>query len=348
MIGRALVGLGAVLLVGGLAVGFAFAHYAPSVGDRFAYDEAVVLTGGYGDYQGYTESTVINGSLGVTATAANGTETAYYYNLNHYENSSGANEIWQSSGTFTFSARTFLYVRGTDNQTGYTSPSVWFYMNNSLAAGSSFELLNTPMTVVSTSTAYALDTPAGSSVEAILGEGNGSFTRDDSYGLFNAAYNWKEYFDPSTGYVLGYLYTEHDSNSSGDGFTLTDSLEVTQTTYPLTPATSTSTGSSGGGGSVDWTLVAVVGAVVVVVVVIVVLALSRRRPSLPQHSTTGRVSYRPPPMGPPPPGIRLTPTDQPPVQQIIIKETVKVNCRYCGALIDSTVDKCPVCGAPRT
>ena len=341
--------IASVFLLAGLAVGTTTAHYVPTSGDRFAYDETLVLTGGYGDYQGYTESTVINGSLGVTAVATNQTETAYYYNLDHYQNSSGGNEVWHSSGAFTFSAQSFLYLRGTDNQTGYTMPSVWFYMDNSLPVGSTFTLLNTMMTVVSTSFDYALDTSAGNSVAAIFAEGNGSYTRDDSYGVFNAVYNWKEYFDPGTGYVLGYLYSENDSNNSHDGFTLTDALKVTQTSYPLTPGTSPSSGSSSGGSSGDWLLIAIVAVVVVVVVVgIVVYALTRRRPNLPRHSTTGQVRYAPPPMGPPPPGIRLSPTDQPAVQQIIIKETVKVNCRYCGALIDSTVEKCPVCGAPRT
>ncbi|TMI68503.1 zinc-ribbon domain-containing protein [Candidatus Bathyarchaeota archaeon] len=32
----------------------------------------------------------------------------------------------------------------------------------------------------------------------------------------------------------------------------------------------------------------------------------------------------------------------------MIKEVVKVKCKYCGALIDSTVQACPFCGAPRT
>ncbi len=60
-----------------------------------------------------------------------------------------------------------------------------------------------------------------------------------------------------------------------------------------------------------------------------------------------RTNNHPPPPGPPPENIDLTPK-QPPVQQIVIKEVVKVKCRYCGALIDSTAETCPICGAPRT
>jgi len=84
---------------------------------------------------------------------------------------------------------------------------------------------------------------------------------------------------------------------------------------------------------------------IIVVVMILIYAFSRRRNrrTLPQHPSQREY----PPPGPPPPEIDLTPK-QPPVQQIVIKEVVKVKCPYCGALIDSTADVCPICGAPRT
>jgi hypothetical protein len=83
---------------------------------------------------------------------------------------------------------------------------------------------------------------------------------------------------------------------------------------------------------------------IIVVVMILIYAFSRRsRRTLPEHPSQREY----PPPGPPPPEIDLTPK-QPPVQQIVIKEVVKVKCPYCGALIDSTADVCPICGAPRT
>ena len=170
---------------------------------------------GVGDYQGYTDSTVINGSVGVTAVLPNGTDSAFYYNANTYANNQGANEHWISSGQFVFSPVTFLYVNGTDNQTGYTNPYVWFFMNNSLSAGATLSLLKSQFAVVTTSDNYALETTAGTYVKAIFVEGNGSYVRDDWYGAFTAAYNWKAYFDPLTGYIIGYVYTEQDSNASG-------------------------------------------------------------------------------------------------------------------------------------
>ncbi len=339
-----------VVLLGTLgASGLAGAHYTPQPKDGFAYDETVALSDGVGNYTGYTESTRVNGSIAVTSVLGNGTESANYYYADDYSNDQGASQNWTSTGSFTFSAVTFRYVSGTDNQTGYTNPYVWFYMDNDLVPGQTFYLLNSEFTVVSTAYNFDLGTAAGGYVRTIYAEGNGSYQRDDAYGVFTATYNWKVYFDPSTGYVVGYVYTEQDMNQSvGAGFTWTDSLSVTQTSYPLT-AGSAPSGTSSSSGAFPWVTLAILLVVVVVVVVVLVALLARARRSrpLPKHSPTGQVSYAPPPMGPPPPGIHLNPSGQPAVQQIVIKETVKVNCKYCGALIDSTVENCPFCGAPR-
>jgi hypothetical protein len=328
-------------------------HYIPQAGDRFHYYEVVSLGGGAGYYYGYTEQTYVNGTVGVTAVAANGTESASYANTNAWSNNQGQSEAWTASGAFTFSANSYLYVQGTDNQTGYTNPYVWFYMNSSAGQGAAFTVLNTPMRVVSRDASFGLGSPLNEYVTAIFAEGNGSYERNDAYGVFNANYNWREYFDPTTGYVVGYVYTEQDSNPNGTSFSLTDSLYVTSTTYALTPGTAPPAASSSGGGIPTNLLIALVAVIVVVVILVLVWAVVRahRRSPLPRHSAGGAVTFGPPPvMAPPgaPPPIRLTPSGQPAVQQIVIKETVKVNCRYCGALIDSTATNCPNCGAPRT
>lgn len=343
MIGRVVV-LSALLLLAGLSLGAAGAHHTAAAGDQFAYDETVVLDNGVGNYTGYTESSVTNGSIAVTGVLPNGTDSAFYYNANSYQNSQGSQQTWTSSGRFVFSPQSFLYVNGTDNQTGYVKPYVWFVMDNSLPVGETFSILSTGMTVVSTSYNYALDTAAGAYVTAIFAEGSNSYQRNDAYGVFTASYDWKAYFDPATGYIIGYVYTEQDTDPAGDGFTLTDTLAVTHTSYPLTPGVAPS------GQGTDWTLIVVVLVVVVVIVVIIALAISRsrRRRPIPKHSATGQVAFASPQVGPPPPGINLTPSGQPAVQQIIIKETVKVNCRYCGSLIDSTAETCPFCGATRS
>jgi hypothetical protein len=321
-------------------------HYIPGAGDRFEYSETIALGGGTGNYSGYSENTAVTGTVGVTSVLPNGTESASFSNSVKWSNDTGAQASWSSSGDFTFSASTFLYVQGTDNQTGYTNPSVWFYIDNSLGRGAPFSILNTAMNVVSTNYSYSLGAPLSESVATIYGEGNGSYERNDAYGVFTATYNWKAYYDPTTGYIVGYLYTEQDSDGAGDGFTINDLLFVTSTTFHLTPATSP--GGSSSGASSPYLLVGVVVGILIVVLLVVWLVVrSRRSPTLPRHSAGGNIGYGPPAGGVPPP-IHLTPSGQPAVQQIVMRETVKVNCRYCGALIDTTDAACPNCGAPRT
>ncbi len=335
-----------------VAVAPAAAHYVPQSGDHFQYFEEWALTGETGaDYTGYAENEYVTGTIGVTSVAANGTVAAYYSSTDRWENNTGSEYAWTSSGTFTFSASTFHYLEGTDNQTGYTNPFVWFYMNDSLSVGSSFYVLNTGMNVVSTDFAYDL-APGGQYVRTIFTEGNGSYERDDVYGIFSATYNWQSYFDPSTGYIVGYLYTEQDTNqSNGESFSVSDLLYVTSTSYPLTPASAPSGGSSPSGFPTALVLVLVVVIVVIVIVVVIALALRSRARRLPAHSPTGSVGFGPPPVPPAvgaPPPVHLTPSGQPAIQQVVLRETVKVPCQYCGTLIDSTATVCPVCGAPRT
>jgi hypothetical protein len=339
--------IAALLLLPSFALGATAGHYLPHAGDRFGYSETVFLTDGQGDYAGYSEASFYNGSIDVTSVAPNATATASYSASGIYANSSGGRYPWSESGTFDFSGTSFLYTDGTDNQSGFVDPTVWFFMNASLPRGATFDALDTPMTVVSTDATIALPGSSTGYVVTIFAEGNGTYERDDSYGEFTANYNWKEYFDPSTGYVVAYVYSESDSNASGDGFTYTDTLTDTSTSFALTPGSSGSSGS--GSSSNSDLLLLVVVAVVIVVVVIVVVVLARRRPSrapIPRHPTApGRGTM--PSYGAPPP-INLVPGDQPAIQQVVIRETVKVPCRYCGTLMDSTATVCPQCGAPRT
>jgi len=57
----------------------------------------------------------------------------------------------------------------------------------------------------------------------------------------------------------------------------------------------------------------------------------------------------PPPAQAAPPAPSQTP-QQPQVKEkeVIIREIVKVKCRYCGTLVDSTLSRCPNCGSPLT
>src|SRR5207245_11009840 len=117
-------------------------------------------------------------------------------------------------------------------------------------------------------------------------------------GLFTPTYTWDTYFDPLTGYIIGYSYTEHDNNA-GAGFTYTENLYVTSTSYPLT------TGS--GPGFLEQYLGLIVGLVIfivfIIIVIVVIYAVAKSRRSLPKH---------PFPSERPPPTIDLTPKQQPP------------------------------------
>jgi hypothetical protein len=354
MIGKvALLGLAVVLLTlstaGASAPG---ASYVPKVGDSFHYFENVELNNGSGNYTGYTESTFYNGSISVGTVLSNGTDNATYATSFSYSNSQGQSSSGSAgAGWFWFSPSTYDYVFGTDNQTGLNGSGVWFLENTALPRGATFSSEDNALSVVSTNTSYPLWTQGGKYVETILAEGNGTFQRNDAYGVFTATYTWKEYYDPTTGFIVGYLYTESDSDGSGDGFTITDALGVTSTSYALTSDTAPpASGSSSSASPVDSAVVLGVVVVVVILIVLVVYLVvrSRRSTGLQQHSRAGAVNYAPPPYGMAPPPLNLNSAGQPPVQQIIVRETVKVPCRYCGTLMDSTATVCPKCGAPRT
>jgi len=331
----------------------ASAHTLPTSGEQFRYTESVLVNNGVGNYTGYDEGIFTNGSIAVTSLLANGTDNATYSDSWHDEDNQGYTYTQYDSGAFSFSPSTFHYVAGSDNQTApgqsATGLTVWFYMDNTLANGSTFYLVGYSFTVLSTDQPYPLASSSTGWVKTIYADGTGSYQRNDGYGVFTASYNWRVYFDPASGFIIGYLYSENDTDGAGDGFTWTDTLAVTSTTYALTPtsappSSSTSTGTSGS------VFGAVLGLVLIVVIVVIVIAVvyaltRRRREPLARHSVQGNMAYTP--MYPPPPGLNMN-VGQPAVQQIVIKETVKTNCKYCGTLIDTTATVCPKCGAPRT
>jgi hypothetical protein len=323
--------------------------YVPHAGDHFAYHETVDVANGVGYYAGYSDHTDTTGSETMNQVFSNGTVASGYGFTWTFRDNQGSTKNGGSSGNFTWSSSVpFYYVHGNDSQIGYTGPLlVWFYIDNSIQKGDTFSLLDTPMTVQSSH--YGFFVPSENRyIDTIFAKGSSSYTRNDVYtqgaanGPYSATYAWSAYFDPTTGYIVGYVWEETDRNSSGDSFTYTENLSVTSTTYPLTAGTAPPSPLV----SILIGLGIVLAIIIVFVIIVVVLVRRSRRMKLPKHAY--QQEYRPPVPSPmPPPSIDLTPK-QPPVQQIVIKEVVKVNCKYCGALIDSTVQTCPICGAPRT
>jgi hypothetical protein len=330
----------ALLLCVSLFWGSALAAFVPHQGDFFSYYEVIDVGNGSGDYSGYTDYTVVTGTETVNGVTQDGVVSAHFSYTWDFSSNDGSTDSGSSSGDFTFSSTTFRYVNGTDDQVGYVNPTVWFCMDTSIPEGASFYLLDTLMTVISKDYGYFLQSE-DRNVLAIVTSGEGSYQRNDDYGQFTATYTWKAYFDPLSGYIIGYEYMEQD-NSPSAGFTYTESLYVTQASYQLQAGPSTTPDFFG-------ELMKYAGLIVLVLVfavVLIVYAVSRGRRKLPRHSAQ-RPVYTPP-SEPPPLGkdIDLTP-EQARVQQIVVKEIVKVKCRYCGALIDSRLTNCPYCGAPR-
>ena len=331
----------ALLLCVSLFSGSAFAAFVPHQGDYFSYYEVIDVGNGSGDYAGYTDYTVVTGTETVNGVTQDGVVSAHFSYTWDFSSNDGSTDSGSSAGDFTFSSTTFRYVNGTDDQVGYVNPTVWFCMDTSIPEGASFYLLDTLMTVESKEFSYFLQSE-DRNVLAIATKGEGSYQRNDDYGQFTATYTWMAYFDPLSGYIIGYDYMEQDTSPSA-GFTYTESLYVTQASYQLQagPPTTPDFFSE---------LMKYSGLIVIILVfaiVLIVYAVSRGRRKLPRHSAQ-RPVYTPPSETPPPLGkdFDLTP-EQARVQQIVVKEIVKVKCPYCGALIDSRLTNCPYCGAPR-
>ncbi len=354
------------------------AAFAPQPGDYFNYHEVETVANGTGSYAGYSDQTVVNGGERMDGVTGATVSANYSYSYS-YSNSEGNSTSGTQSGSYTFSSSSLLYVSGTDDQTGYVNPTIWFAMNNLLPVGGTFSLLNTQMTVISRNYTFYLPTES-KNVTTIFASGKGSYSGspdNDAYGVFNAKYTWNEYFDPSTGYIVGYTYAEQDVSPNGNGtsFGYTDDLYLTAASYPLSavgsasqltslsassailPSTFTTIPVAVAPSTSNSGLMRYAGYIVAIILVIVILAilvyaLSRRgKKPLPEHPSeqaSEKYSPQPPPAGPPPEGIDLIPKEQPPVQQIVIKEVAKVKCTYCGAMMDSTAAVCPRCGAPRT
>ncbi len=322
--------------------------YAPQSGDFFYYSETTTVNNGQNSYSGYTDQAQTTGMEKMTTISQSNVSATYSYSF-QYSNNQGLSNSSSSSGSYTWSTSSFTYVKGTDHQVGYTNPIyVWFDMNPSLPVGGTFYVLNTQFTILSKNYSLQLPTEGNKYVQSIQTKGTGQHQRNDSYGLFTASYTWYEYFDPSTGYIIGYNYVEQDNGSyqgQAGSFTYTANLYVTSTSYNLAPANPPPVNP------ID-TLLALAPylffalTVVVLSVVVVVYASKRRKrmDTIPEH-----------PPGPAtlPSALSSTPLESgidlgsKPPPQVVIRDVAKVNCKYCGTLIPTTADTCPYCGGPR-
>lgn len=323
--------------------------YVPQKGDSFSYTDTTTVNNGQGSYTGYTDQTQTTGSETVNSVGGSNVSSSYAQSY-HFSNNQGNSSSGTSSGNFTWSSSTYTYLKGTDNQVGYSSPIyVWFYMNPSLGVGQSFWALNTHMTINSKNFSLLLPSEGNRYVQTIEAVGTGQYQRNDAYGTFTATYTWTQYFDPTTGYIVGYNYSEHDDGSyqgQSGSFTYSDILFVSATSYSLTagsvPVSSTTSVSLASPTFIGIIILATI--VLLVLVGVVIYFVTRRRKKLPPHSAT---PVPPPSSQPSAPWQSNVDLGSKPSEQVVIREVAKVNCRFCGTLIPTTVDRCPYCGGPR-
>jgi len=322
--------------------------YAPQSGDFFNYSETTTVNNGQNSYSGYTDQTQTTGMEKMTSISGSNVSATYSYSF-QYSNNQGLSNSSSSSGSYTWSTSSFTYVKGTDHQVGYINPIyVWFDMNPSLTVGGTFYVLNTQFTVLSKNYSLQLPTEGNKYVQSIQTKGTGQYQRNDAYGLFTASYTWYEYFDPSTGYIIGYNYVEQDNgsyNGQAGSFTYTDNLYVTSTSYNLAPANPPPVNP------VDtllalapYLILALIAVLFAVVIVVYASKRRRRMDTIPEHPPGPATLLSGPPSTPLESRIDL---GSKPPEQVVIRDVAKVNCKYCGTLIPTTADRCPYCGGPR-
>jgi len=317
--------------------------YAPQPNDYFNYSETITVNNGQGSYSGYTDQTSITGMERMNSVSGS-TVSAHYSSASSFSNSQGMSSTNSSSGDYTWSSSSFTYISGTDNQVGYSKPTyVWFAMNPSLPVGGTFEVLNTQFTALSRSYSFPVPGNGTRYILTIKTQGTGQFQRNDAYGQFTASYTWTEYFDPITGYIVGYNYVEQDNgqyNGQSGSFTWTDNLGVTQTSYTLTPGTAPNNGILGFGPYFDYA-VAIVAVLLIVGIALYARKRMRRMDTIPEHPPTPGIPPGAPSTAPWESKIDL---GSKPPEQVVLRDVAMRNCKYCGILIPTTAEKCPYCG----
>ena len=320
--------------------------YSPHKGEYFDYSETITVNNGQGSYSGYTDRTQVSGAEQMNLVEGSNVSASYSASY-QYSNNQGSSTLYSTSGNYTWSTASFTYVNGTDDQLGYSKPTyVWFVMNPALPVGGTFYVLNTQFTLLSKDYSLQLPTEGNKTVQTIEAEGSGQYQRNDSYGVFKASYTWNEYFDPTTGYIVGYNYVEQDNGQyqgQAGSFTYTDDLYVTSTSYSLALGASSSVTTTSAGLGISTQNLEYIALLLVFVIIVVaaIYAAVRRRGRgrrLPKHP-----QYVPPSSSE---GANVDLGSKPP-EQVVIREVAKVNCKFCGTLIPTTAQTCPYCGAPR-
>ena len=224
--------LGAALALVLLAAAPAVAG-PPQINDFFEFDQTTTVNNGQGAYYGYEETTHSHYRYDVSAVSTDAV-TIHGTGSWTYSNSTGTSFSGSESYTPVFSLTTRNYLSGIDVSAGDPSTAaVWFWISVPVSVGQVVHVLDEDLTVQSLSATYWMGAVPRS---AILLEGQGSYGRNDVYGVFTATYTDRYFYDPNTGFIVAEQYTELDV---GDweglpaSFQNSTSLTVTASSYAL-------------------------------------------------------------------------------------------------------------------
>lgn len=205
---------------------------SPTTGQYFEFDDNTYLTNGQGNYSGYSEQETAHYRYTVQSVAADNV-TLFGSGDWSWTNSTIAPVNGNWAATFSFSTTTRLYTQGFDVLGQFTRPYVWFWVPSGLKVGQIVPILDDNLTVVSlSSTVWLGNFPPTPRVGVEL-QSTGAFVRNDVYGLFDASYTDRYWFDPATGFVIAEYYDETDSASQG-GFEWQEQVFTTTASFPIT------------------------------------------------------------------------------------------------------------------
>ncbi|MEW5760335.1 MAG: GNAT family N-acetyltransferase [Candidatus Thermoplasmatota archaeon] len=196
------------------------------------------MNSGTGEYEGYNDKTESSGRYEIDSSNETVARIHAVYSWS-YENSEGKSESGKENRFIELSIKTRKYTSQMTDLDEYDeydalNLSIWFWIPPNVNVGDKIQILDDTFTVID------LDVTVWSNwlpKKAIMLQATGTGKRDDEYGTFTYAYTDTYYFDQNSGYIIAERYREEDSGSwkgKEATFVLTEKLDVTSTSYPIT------------------------------------------------------------------------------------------------------------------
>lgn len=203
---------------------------SPTAGTNFSFQDNYQISNGGGNYSGYTENQNAQYHYDVESVVGDNVTVNGSGSYQWTNSTTSGSGTW--AGTFSFSSTTRLYTRGIDVLGSYPDASVWFWVPTPLSLGETVRILDTNYSVVNlASTVWLTYFPPVPRIGVEL-MATGSYVRNDVYGVYNATFTDRYWFDASSGFVIAEYYTEQDNGAFGS-FAYAEQVFVTQASYPL-------------------------------------------------------------------------------------------------------------------